>query len=133
METQSKYAFGTSLKWGQEEAIERVTTALKDEGFGVLTTIDVQSTLKEKIGVDREPYVILGACAPQLANQALDAEPEIGVLLPCNVVVYQTDGETRVSIMDPIAALGLTGNEQIEELANEVKARLERVLNSLNG
>jgi uncharacterized protein (DUF302 family) len=127
----SKYSFGASVPWGQSEAIEQVTAALKDEGFGVLTTIDVQSTLKEKIGVEREPYVILGACAPALANQALEAEPEIGVLLPCNVIVYQHNGETRIGFMDPIAALGLTENESIKDLANDVKSRLMRVLESL--
>jgi uncharacterized protein (DUF302 family) len=132
MQTQSPYAFSVPVSWDQTEAIERVTAALKDEGFGILTTIDVQATLKEKIDVDREPYVILGACAPQLANKALEAEPEIGVLLPCNVVVYQTNGNTRVSVMDPEAALGLTGNNQITDLAAEVKSRLQRVLASLS-
>jgi uncharacterized protein (DUF302 family) len=131
MQMQSRYAFGTSVPWDQNDAIERVTAALKDEGFGVLTTIDVQATLKEKIDVDRQPYVILGACAPQLANQALDAEPEIGVLLPCNVVVHQKNGETHVSFMDPEAALSLTNNSQINDLATEVKSRLQRVLSSL--
>ncbi|MEX2425921.1 MAG: DUF302 domain-containing protein, partial [Thermomicrobiaceae bacterium] len=116
---QSRYAFGTPVRWDQNETIERVTAALKEEGFGVLTTIDVQATLKEKIDVDREPYVILGACSPQLANKALDAEPEIGVLLPCNVVVYQMNGSTHVSFMDPEAALSLTGNSQIEDVATE--------------
>lgn len=132
MQMQSRYAFGTSVPWNQNEAIERVTAALKAEGFGVLTTIDVQATLKEKIDVDREPYVILGACAPQLADRALHAEPEIGVLLPCNVVVYQKNGNTQVSIMDPEAALGLTGNSQITDIAVEVKSRLQRVLTSLS-
>jgi uncharacterized protein (DUF302 family) len=129
--TKTSYGFGTSVPWTQDEAIERVTAALKEEGFGVLTTIDVQKTLKEKIDVDRPPYVILGACAPSLANQALNAEPEIGLLLPCNVVVYEMNGQTRVAFMDPEAALSLTGNEQISELASEVRGRLERVLTSL--
>jgi uncharacterized protein (DUF302 family) len=132
MQMQSSYAFGITVPWQQQDAIERVSAALKDEGFGVLTTIDVQATLKSKIDVEREPYVILGACAPQLANQALEAEPEIGVLLPCNVVVYQAHGETRVTFMDPEAALSLTGNDQIRELASEVKARLQRVMTSLS-
>ncbi len=132
MQMQSRYAFGTSVPWDQNEAIERVTAALKDEGFGVLTTIDVQAILKEKIDVDREPYVILGACAPQLANMALDAEPEIGALLPCNVIVYQINGDTHVSFMDPEAALSLTGNSEINDIATEVKSRLQRVLASLS-
>ena len=132
MQTQSRYAFGTSVPWDQNEAIERVTAALKEEGFGVLTTIDVQAILKEKIDVDREPYVILGACAPQLASKALDVEPEIGVLLPCNVVVHQVGGTTHVTFMDAEAALSLTGNSEIEELAAEVKSRLQSVLTSLS-
>jgi uncharacterized protein (DUF302 family) len=133
METKrTSYSFGTNVPWAQEEAIHRVTAALKEEGFGVLTTIDVKRTLKEKIEVDRPPYVILGACAPALANQALIADPEIGVLLPCNVVVYELNGQTRVTFMDPEAALSLTENEQISELASEVRQRLERVMTSLN-
>ncbi len=132
MQTHSRYAFGTSVPWDQNETIKRVTAALKDEGLGVLTTIDVQAILKEKIDVDREPYVILGACAPQLANKALDVEPEIGVLLPCNVVVHQISGTTHVTFMDAEAALSLTGNSEIEELAAEVKSRLQRVLTSLS-
>jgi uncharacterized protein (DUF302 family) len=126
------YGFGIDVPWQTDEAIEKVTAALKDEGFGVLSTIDVQKTLKEKIDVDREPYVILGACNPGLANQAIQAESEIGLLLPCNVIVFQQDGQTRVSFMDPEAALSLTGNDEIQPLAQDVKSRLERVLDALS-
>ena len=129
--SQTRYGFGTIVPLPQAEAIRKVTDALKAEGFGILTTIDVQATLKEKIDVEREPYVILGACKPGLANQALDAEPEIGLLLPCNVIVYQQDGSTHVSFMDPVAALGLTENDDIAPLAQDVKDRLQRVLSLL--
>lgn len=128
----TNYSFGVQVPWSQEDAIERVTAELKEEGFGVLTTIDVQATLKEKIGAETDPYVILGACNPQLASQAIEAEPEIGVLLPCNVIVYQSNGSTNVAAMDPQAALSLTGNPDVESLAREVKERLERVISRLS-
>ena len=113
-----------------EGAIERTREALASEGFGVLTEIDVKATLKKKLDVDFRPYVILGACNPPLAYKALSAELEIGLLLPCNVVVYAGDreGESVVSIMDPEAALSLAGKPDIAPLAAEVKARLQRVL-----
>lgn len=130
--TWTGYGMGIDVPWTQDEAIERVTVALKEQGFGVLTTIDVQQTLKDKIGVEREPYVILGACNPSLANQALEAEPEIGLLLPCNVVVYQHNGRTRASFMDPVAALGLTGRDDITDLAMQVRAKLEHVMKALS-
>lgn len=127
----TNYGLSTPVPWPQDEAIERVTAALKEEGFGILTTIDVQATLKEKLGVDTDPYIILGSCNPQLAHQALEAEPEIGLLLPCNVIVYKANGDTTVAVMDPQAALALTGNAAVEPLAREAKARLERVVNRL--
>jgi uncharacterized protein (DUF302 family) len=127
----TSYGLSTQVPWPQDEAIERVTAALKEEGFGVLATIDVQATLKEKLGVDSEPYVILGSCNPQLAHQALGVEPEIGLLLPCNVIVYQANQSTTVAVMDPQAALSLTGNAEIEPVAREAKERLERLLNRL--
>jgi uncharacterized protein (DUF302 family) len=127
----TSYAIGTEVEMSYDDAVERVTAALKDEGFGVLTTIDVQKTLKEKIDVDRPRYVILGACNPTFAHQALEAEPEIGVLLPCNVVVYEQDGKTKVVAMDPEAALKLSGNPDVEPLAREVRERIERVIKSL--
>jgi len=126
------YGFGTSVSCGFQEAIEQVTEALKIEGFGVLTEIDVKATLKKKIDVDRRPYTILGACNPVLANQAINADPDIGLLLPCNVLVREEeDGSVTVSFMDPKSVLGLVQMDGVEELAMEVRGKLERVMNSL--
>lgn len=128
----SKYAFGKTVAMSQEQAIEAVTQALAKEGFGVLTEIDVAATLKKKLGLERPPYRILGACNPQLASRALEAEPQIGALLPCNVVVRQdAQGKTLVEFMDPDAVLGLVGRPEIAPIAAEVKARLTRVLQAL--
>jgi uncharacterized protein (DUF302 family) len=116
-----------------ERAVERTREELAKEGFGVLSEIDVAGTLKKKLDVDFRPYLILGACNPPLAHRALEAEREIGLLLPCNVIVYASDdGErTVVSAMDPVEALSLTGNPGIAELAQEVRIRLQRVLGAL--
>jgi uncharacterized protein (DUF302 family) len=100
----TKYAFGKTVNMSYEKAIEAVTQALAKEGFGVLTEIDVQATLKKKLGIERAPYKILGACNPQFAHRALEAEPQIGALLPCNVVVRVDGGKTIVEFMDPDAA-----------------------------
>jgi uncharacterized protein (DUF302 family) len=128
------YGFSIQVKDKFDEAITRVTEALKTEGFGVLTEIDVQKALKEKISVDVRPYRILGACNPPLAHRALTADPDIGLLLPCNVVVREEeDGRVTVGFMDPVAVLKLTGNPQIAELAHEVRAKLERVRDVLAG
>ena len=126
---ESRYAFGKTVKTSYEDTIRKATDALAAEGFGVLTTIDVAATLKKKLGKETRPYVILGACNPNYAHQALEAEPEIGTLLPCNVVVReQADGATRVDIMDPKAVLQLTGRADIAPIAAEVRRKLERVL-----
>lgn len=126
------YYFSTQLEGEFDQAIERVTEALKTEGFGVLTEIDVQATLKAKLDIDRRPYRILGACNPTFAHKAIEAEPHIGLLLPCNVVVQEEpDKSISVSFMDPAAVLDLVGREEIAEVAKEVRARLQRVCESL--
>ena len=128
----SQFVFTVSSKTDYPATIERVTEALKAEGFGVLTTIDVAATLKAKLGVDTRPYIILGACNPQLAHQALQAEPDIGALLPCNVVVREEpDGTVGVVFMDPEAVLGLVDNPQVAPLAGEVRKKLQRVADAL--
>jgi uncharacterized protein (DUF302 family) len=116
----------TPLSFG--EAVERVRADLKAEGFGVLCEIDVQATMREKLGVEGDPYVILGACNPALAHQALQAEPDLGVLLPCNVVVYEREGETQISAIDPERMLSIVGNDQLAPVAAEVKERLGAVV-----
>ena len=126
------YHFSTRLQGNIDEVEKKVTEALKEESVGVLTEIDVQATMKKKLGVDYRPYRILGACNPPLANQALQAEPEIGVLLPCNVVVREDeDGSILVTFMDPEAVLTLVEGEDVKELAKDVKGRLMRVKASL--
>ena len=107
---------------------ERVTLALKEEGFGVLTEIDVQATLGDKLGEEVDPYVILGACNPSLAHRALGLEPDLGALLPCNVVVYVRDRETRVSAVDPVAMLSIVDNPELGDIAGEVRSRVERAV-----
>ena len=126
------YGFNVSVSGNMDEVRTRVMEALQQEGFGVLSEIDVAATLKKKLDVDRKPYVILGACNPALANQALNADPDIGLLLPCNVVIREEeDGSVTVGFMDPAAVLGLVDREGIEALAGEVRAKLERVKDSL--
>ena len=122
------YGFTVKSAGSMDEVEARVTGELHKEGFGVLTEIDVAATLKKKLDVDRRPYKILGACNPVLANQAIDADPDIGLLLPCNVVLREeADGSVTVGFMDPAAVLSLVEVEGIERLAGEVRARLERV------
>jgi uncharacterized protein (DUF302 family) len=115
------------------DAVERVRAELKREGFGVLCEIDVQATLREKLGVDGEPYLILGACNPPLAHQALEAEPELGVLLPCNVIIYQRGGETRIAAIDPARMLSIVGNDELALVSADVKARLAVVVERAAG
>jgi len=128
----SKYAFGKTVALDPAAAQQKVTEALSKEGFGVLTEIDVSATMKKKLGLELPPYKILGACNPQLASKAIAAEPEIGALLPCNVVVRQdAEGSTRVEFMDPSAVLTLVDRPEIGSLAAEVRSRLERVMAAL--
>ncbi|HET7728666.1 MAG TPA: DUF302 domain-containing protein [Usitatibacter sp.] len=125
----SAYAFGKTVAVPFEQAVLRITEALAAEGFGVLTEIDVAATLKKKLGVDVTPYRILGACNPAFAHRALEMEPEIGTLLPCNVVVrFEGAGRTRIDVMDPEAVLGLVGKKDLEPIAREVRERLDRAL-----
>jgi len=129
----TRYGLRVLVPLAYEEAVERTTQALKAEGFGVLTTIDVKQTLKQKLDREFRKYLILGACNPPLADRALHAELEIGLLLPCNVVVYETEpGQSVVAAMAPIAALGVVGaNPDLAIVANEADQRLRRALASL--
>jgi uncharacterized protein (DUF302 family) len=126
-----RYGFGKTTDFTFERAIERVTEELKKEGFGVLTTIDVQDTLKKKINVDFKRYTILGACNPPFAHKALSTEEEVGLLLPCNVIVYEKDGKTAVSAFDPSVMVEIMQNEAMRPIADEVGARLRRVIAAL--
>ncbi len=127
--TDTTYTLSGTSSLGFAAAVLRVRDALQDEGFGVLTEIDVQATLKQKLGVDVPPYLILGACNPPYAHRALTLEPELGALLPCNVVVYtQADGTTRVSGIDPVAMLGIVGRTDLEPIADEIQEKVERAL-----
>jgi uncharacterized protein (DUF302 family) len=128
----SDFGFGKFVEADFEDAIARVTEALAAEGFGVLTTIDVQATLKAKLDKDMRPYRILGACNPVLAHQAITAVPDIGLLLPCNVLVREeADGRVRVDFMDPASVLSLVDDERVEPLAAQVRAKLEQVAEAL--
>lgn len=127
------YYFSSEIPGSHAQVEQQVVEALKQEGFGILTEIDVSATLKAKLGLDKPPYKILGACNPQLASGALEMDPEIGALLPCNVVVRENDkGSVTVTFMDPQAIIGLAGNAALTELASEVRSRLIRVQKALN-
>jgi uncharacterized protein (DUF302 family) len=126
------YSVSTKVTTGFDETIERVTAALKTEGFGVLSDIDVAATLKNKLGIEHRPYRILGACNPDFAHKAISAEPDIGVLLPCNFVVREDDaGDVHVMFMNPLAVLELVENPQVPELASVVREKLDRVLEAV--
>ncbi|MGD8384601.1 MAG: DUF302 domain-containing protein [Lysobacterales bacterium] len=123
------FGFGKAVDMGFDEAVGRVTEELASEGFGVLTQIDVQATLKKKLGEDMRPYLILGACNPQLAHQAISAVPDIGLLLPCNVLIrVDEQDQVRVEFMDPASVLGLVDDPRVEPLALQVRQKLENVM-----
>jgi uncharacterized protein (DUF302 family) len=122
------YTLSTTSELDHADAVRRVRDELKAEGFGVLCEIDVQATLQEKLGVEGEPYVILGACNPPLAHQALEAEPELGALLPCNVAVYRRDSSTHIAAIDADRMLSLVGNDQLAPIAAQVRDKLARVV-----
>ncbi len=128
----AEYGFSVTLDSGFDEAVERVTSELQKVGFGVLSDIDVAATLQKKLDHNHRPYRILGACNPGFAEQAIAAEPDIGLLLPCNVVVRETeDGRVTVSFMDPEAVLGIVGNAKLDTIGREVRERLERASHAL--
>ena len=133
MTNKRAYAMSKILRTSVDEADAKVREALKEEGFGILTEIDVKGTLKQKLDVDFRPYKILGACNPPLAHKALSEETEIGLLLPCNVVVYEGDeeGTAVVSILDPELQLAVAGRDDLAPVARDVKARMERVVAAL--
>lgn len=131
--TMERYGLGGKVALSYAEAVEKAKEALKAEGFGVLCEIDVQATLKAKLGVDRTPYVILGACNPTLAHQALEAEPDLGLLLPCNVVVYEDKGEVFVKAIEPGKMLSVVENPALDPVAKQVREKLERVLANIAG
>jgi uncharacterized protein (DUF302 family) len=126
-----KYGFSKTTEYSFEQAIEKVTEELKKEGFGVLTTIDVKDTLKKKIDVDFKKYTILGACNPKLAHSALQVEEELGLLLPCNVIIYEKNDKTVVSIFDPRVMTLVIENPEMKPVAEEVKTKLQRVLEAV--
>jgi uncharacterized protein (DUF302 family) len=122
------YGFSKTVDMSYEQAIEKVTAELKKEGFGVLTFIDVKETLKQKINVDFRKYAILGACNPPIAHKALQEEEQLGLLLPCNVIVYEKEGKTNISIFDPMVMTWIMENDQMKPIATEVQEKLQRVL-----
>ena len=126
-----QYGFSKTIDMSYEQAIDKVTSELKKEGFGVLTFIDVKETLKQKINVDFKKYAILGACNPPIAHRALQTEEDLGLLLPCNVIVYEKDDKTRVSIFDPMVMTWIMENDQMKPIATEVQERLQRVLKAI--
>ena len=125
------YCFSKKSALGFKEAIEKVTEALKQEGFGILTEIDVKETLKKKLDVDFRPYRILGACNPPFADKALQAEDKVGIMLPCNVIVQEKEDGVEIAAVDPVASMQAIDNPKLGEIANEIRQRLHRVIDSL--
>ena len=131
MTTATSFTFGTRVPGSVGETRPRVEAALRAEGFGILTEIDVQATMRAKLGIDRTPYLILGACNPPLAHRAIEADPSVGALLPCNVVLREDGPDTIVEAMDPMAALGIVQAPSIQAVAEEARARLVRAIGTL--
>jgi uncharacterized protein (DUF302 family) len=125
------YGFTKELGVSFEEAVEKVTEALKKERFGVLTRIDVKEKFKEKLGIDFKKYIILGACNPENAYRAVLAEENIGLMLPCNVIVYEKEGKIAISVIKPTVAMGMVNNDKLREIALDVEAKLKKVLDSI--
>jgi uncharacterized protein (DUF302 family) len=129
---QTNYGFSKIVNFGYDEAIEKVTEELKKEGFGVLTEIDVKETLKKKLDVDFKPYKILGACNPQFAYKSLQTEEQIGLMLPCNVIVYvNEEGKTIVAAIDPIASMQAVENDKLGEVAETIQSKLKNIISNL--
>jgi len=131
MTTKEHYGMSTPVAESYEDAITKVTAALKEQGFGILTEIDVQATMKKKLDVDMDKYIILGACNPNLAYQALQHEQEMGLLLPCNVIVYEKDGQTHVSLLDPMKMMDFSGNNALCDMAEDAHRRLTKVYEAM--
>ncbi len=133
MEKAKEYAFTTVLNTSYEDAVSKITDALKEEGFGILTEIDVKATLKKKLDVDFRKYVILGACNPPYAYRTLKADLDVGLLLPCNVIVYETDDKKAcISAINPISALEVIKKEELRKIAEEVTDKLKRVVDKVS-
>lgn len=128
---ETHYAISRETGLSFEEAVEKARTLLQEAGYGILSEIDVQAKLKEKLDIEREPYLILGACNPPLANEGLNAEPELGTLLPCNVVVYESEGRTRVAAVEPKQVLSVVGNEKLDPIAEQVRKDLVHVVDEI--
>ena len=123
-----RYTISKETNLSHDEAVEKTRTLLQDAGYGMLSEIDIQAKLKEKLDIERGPYTILGACNPPLANEGLEAEPELGALLPCNVIVYEKDGVTHVAAVEPATMLSVVGNDALGEIASQVRQDLEQVV-----
>jgi len=132
MQTDRKdYVISVETDLSFDEAVNRTRNLLQEAGYGVLCEIDVKAKLEEKLGVEREPYMILGACNPPLASEGLNAEPDLGALLPCNVVIYEREGRTRVAAVDPERMLSIVGNEELGQIATRVREDLDRVVKEI--
>ncbi len=130
---QTSYTISRQTDLSFDEAVEKARISLQEAGYGILSEIDVKAKLEEKLGIDREPYLILGACNPPLANEGLNAEPELGALLPCNVIVYERDGRSHIAAVEPQAMLSVVGNDELDRIAGQVREDLTRVVEEVAG